>query len=86
MTNPFDRTLHVGAPGRVYLAVTPNDTNDLTEIATSLYVETGGAVRFLSVKGDECTVTVPDFGWIFCGATRVFSTGTTASGIHAIAH
>ncbi len=86
MDNPFDRTLHVGAPGRRYLAVTPNDATNLTDVATSLYVETGGTVTFTAVSGDTCTVTVPDFGWIFCGVIRVHDTGTTASGIHAITH
>ncbi|WP_417268640.1 spike base protein, RCAP_Rcc01079 family [Celeribacter baekdonensis] len=86
MTNPFDRTLHVGAPGRRYLPVSPHDSTDLEKIGTSLYVESGGVVQFKSVSGDDCTVTVPDHGWIFCGVTRVYATGTTASGIHAIVH
>lgn len=86
MSNPFDRTLHVGAPGRHYLFVTPDDGADIEKVATSLYVETGGSVHFVSVSGGSCTVTVPDHGWIFCGATRVYATGTTASGIHAIVH
>lgn len=86
MINPFDRILHVGAPGRRYLPVTPDDSVALEAIATSLYVENGGVVKFVSVSGDDCTVNVPDHGWIFCGATRVYATGTTASGIHAVTH
>lgn len=86
MHNPFDRTLHVGAPGRNYLAVVPNDANDLSHIATSLYIEGAGAVRFRSVSGDDCTVNVPASGWIFCGVVRVYATGTDATGIHAITH
>lgn len=86
MHNPFERALHVGAPGRNYLAVTPNDGADLPAISTSFYVETAGVVRFKSVSGETCTVKVGDYGWIFCGAVRVFATGTTATGIHAITH
>ncbi|MBI1417056.1 MAG: hypothetical protein GC146_07535 [Limimaricola sp.] len=86
MSNPFDRVLQVGAPGRSYRPVTPNDDTDLDKIATSLFVETAGTIVFISVSGDTCTVNVPDYGWVFCGVTRVLATGTTAVGIHSITH
>jgi len=85
MTNPFSRrSASLSGPGIDYVPVTPNDNTDLADVAASVYVETGGAISFVSVKGQSRTVTVPDFGWLVCGVSRVLSTGTTASGIHAV--
>lgn len=71
---------------RDYVPVTPNDDTNLDKIAMALFVETGGAVAFIPVGNPDVTrtVTVPDNGWILCGAFRVKSTGTTATGIHAL--
>lgn len=85
MTNPFSRRASsLSGPGIDYVPVTPNDATDLQDVAASLYVETGGTVSFVTVKGATRTVKVADYGWIVCGATRVRATGTTASGIHAV--
>lgn len=64
--------------------VTPNDNDDLTKVAAGLYVEQGGAVAFISVAGASRIVNVGDGSYLFCGVTRVLSTGTTATGIHAM--
>lgn len=85
MTNPFSRRASsLSGPGVDYVPVTPNDSTDLQDVAASIYVETGGSVRFVSIKGETRTVLVPDFGWVVCGALRILETGTTASGIHAV--
>lgn len=85
MANPFDsRSLGMAGPGIDYVPVTASDSVALTDVAIALYVETGGAVSFISQKGNTRTVTVPDFGWILCGVKQVLSTGTTATGIHAL--
>ncbi|MBD3626469.1 MAG: hypothetical protein HUJ24_14085 [Rhodobacteraceae bacterium] len=85
MTNPFSRRASsLSGPGVDYVPVTPDDATDLTDVAASLYVEGGGAVTFTTVKGPVRTVTVPDHGWVVCGAVRVHATGTTANGIHAV--
>ncbi|WP_114286429.1 spike base protein, RCAP_Rcc01079 family [Candidatus Halocynthiibacter alkanivorans] len=85
MSNPFDnRTASLAGPGRDYVPVTPDDATDLSDVAISLYMETGGAVSFISVAGQSRTVLVADFGWIVCGVQRVLATGTTATGIHAV--
>lgn len=85
MTNPFSRrATSLSGPGIDYVPVTPNNNTDLADVAASLYVEGGGNVSFISVKGETRTVSVPDFGWIVCGVRRVLSAGTTASGIHAV--
>ncbi|MEO1313475.1 MAG: hypothetical protein AAFV27_06325 [Pseudomonadota bacterium] len=85
MTNPFSRRASsLSGPGVDYVPITPDDGTDLADVAASIYVEGGGAVQFVSIKGQTRTVTVPDFGWIICGAVRILATGTTASGIHAV--
>ncbi|MEM7269698.1 MAG: hypothetical protein AAF401_10640 [Pseudomonadota bacterium] len=85
MQNPFEsRSTSVAGPGIDYAPVTPNDGADLQTVAISLFVETGGAVSFVSQKGDTRVVNLPDYGFLTCGVRRVHATGTTAAGIHAI--
>ena len=85
MLNPFEtRSTSLAGPGIDYAPVTPDDASDLPTTAISLYVETGGTVSFISQKGESRTVTLPDFGYLTCGVRRVNSSGTTATGIHAI--
>lgn len=85
MTNPFTRRSNgLAGPGIDYAPVTPNDSADLTDVAVSLFVETGGTITFDTVKGTTRSVVVPDFGWVVCGVTRVRASGTSASGIHAV--
>jgi hypothetical protein len=88
MANPF----HNRGPSEYGLAhdlypVTPSDSADNVgagNIASGLYIETGGDVVFLNKDGTERTVTVPDFFYLVCSVSRVKSTGTTATGIHAL--
>lgn len=85
MLNPFEsRSTSLAGPGIDYAPVIPDDAADLPVTAISLYVETGGAVTFVSAKGQTRTVQLPDYGYLTCGVSRVNATGTTASGIHAI--
>lgn len=85
MHNPFEtRSTSLSGPGIDYAPVTPDDGADLPIVAISLFVETGGAVTFVSQKGQTRTVNLPDYGYLTCGVRRVQATGTTASGIHAI--
>jgi hypothetical protein len=89
MANPF---IYENAPNQSGLVidmveVTTNDSTDNVgsgNIAIGLYVETGGDVVFLNKDGNERTVTVPDFHTLTCSVKRVKSTGTTATGIHAL--
>ncbi|MFV0474912.1 MAG: hypothetical protein ACK5MQ_12010 [Pikeienuella sp.] len=85
MSNPFSlRTASLAGPGVDYAPVAPSDTGELPDVAIALYVENGGAIRFVSEKGETRTVTTPDFGWVLCGVRAVRATGTTAGAIHAI--
>lgn len=64
------------------VSVTPSDTVDIDGFAVGLYITTGGNVSFETANGTR-TITVPDNFVLTCVITRVNSTGTTATGIHA---
>jgi|TARA_R110002072_G_scaffold92869_3_gene206435 hypothetical protein len=68
------------------LPITPHDTNLFSNdvVAIGLYITVGGAVKFTTAQGNARTVTVPDNFYLICSAKRVFATGTTATGIHAL--
>lgn len=84
MNNPFSsRSASLLGPAQDYLPVIPDDAIDLSEMAVSLYAETGGTITFDSVRGVTRTVRVADHGWVLCGMRRVHATGTTAGGLHA---
>lgn len=89
MANPFVYTNSPNQSGLVYdmVPVTASDDTDNVgsgNIAIGLYVEAGGDVVFLNKDGNERTVTVPDYFYLTCSIKRVKSTGTTATGIHAL--
>jgi hypothetical protein len=84
MTNPFkNRVPSVSGPAPDMMPVTPADGADLSTVAVSLYVETGGTVVFTSAAGMVRTVNVADHSYLLVGVIKVWATGTTASGIHA---
>jgi hypothetical protein len=88
MANPF----HNRGPNEFGLVhdmvpITPSDSVDnLGEgnIGVGLYIESGGAVSFLTKDDATRTVTVPDNFYLTCSIKRVRSTGTTATGIYAL--
>ncbi|MCW9043960.1 MAG: hypothetical protein OQK05_11510 [Pseudopelagicola sp.] len=83
--NPFaDRARSISGPATDALPVTPDDTNDLPMVAIALYVESGGAVEVDTVTGETRTIVVADFSILPLGIRRVRTTGTTASGLHAL--
>ncbi|MEM6943944.1 MAG: hypothetical protein AAF416_02925 [Pseudomonadota bacterium] len=85
MSNPFEnRAGSPVGPGIDYVPIAPSDADDLEDVAVAIYVETGGAVNFVSVKGSNRSVVLPNYGFLLCGVSRVNATGTTATGIHAI--
>ncbi|MEQ3625797.1 MAG: hypothetical protein ABNH26_03805 [Celeribacter sp.] len=85
MTNPFqNRALPLDGPASDIVPVTPDDGTDLLDTASALYVEIGGAVALVTLRGASRVVTVPDMTVLPVAARRVLATGTTASGIHAL--
>jgi len=88
MGNPFKGIGH-HLHGLVYdmVPVTPNDSTDNVgtgNVAIGLYVTVSGNVTFLTKDGVERTITVPNNFYLVCSVSRVKSTGTTATGIHAM--
>jgi len=85
LSNPFiNRAPSLSGPATDIVPVTPDDSADLPETAIALYVETGGTLSLVSVKGGSRTVTVGSNFILPVGVVRVHSTGTTATGIHAM--
>lgn len=85
MTNPFEhRALSLNGPATDIVSVTPADATDLADTALALYVETGGTISIVTVRGQTRTVKVADYSLLPVGVARVRATGTTAAGIHAL--
>lgn len=65
-------------------AVTPSDTNDLATASRALNVEQNGFVRVTTVGGDTGTLFIAAGCTFPVRVRRVWSTGTTATGIVAL--
>ncbi len=73
------------APAAGAASVTPHDTNLLAVEARSLWIGVGGNVDLYTPQGDNVIFqNVPSGSVLPCRATRVRSTGTTATGIIAL--
>lgn len=72
-------------PATSAVAITPNDSTNLTVTARAIYVGTGGTVV---LKGwDDVSVTfvkIPDGTILPVAAKRVMATGTTATDLVAL--
>jgi hypothetical protein len=85
MIDPFKhRQPDLTGPAADLVPVTPDDAADLPAVAAGLYVETGGAVSFVSAAGETRTVTVGDLSLLPVRVRRVRASGTDAAGIHAL--
>lgn len=83
--NPFaNRALPLGGPAYDIVPVTTHNTNDMPTTAIALYVEGGGTVSIVTPAGRTRQVAVTDFSILPVGVRRVRTTGTTATGIHAL--
>jgi hypothetical protein len=66
------------------VAVTPNDSTDLSKTTRGLYIGVSGDVK-VNIGGSTITFTAMAAGIIHpIGVTRVFSTDTTATNIVAV--
>lgn len=61
--------------------VTPSDTADLLNVSRAINVATGGSLRVTTLNGETGTITVIAGTPFPIRVTRVWATGTTASGI-----
>ena len=64
-------------------AVTPNDSTDLNEITTSIYVGTAGTLKVTMVDGSVVTYGAIAAGRHPLRVKRVWATGTSATNIVA---
>lgn len=85
MANPLsNRALPLSGPATDIAPVTPDDTNDLPDLAMALYVETGGAISVITARGQTRTVAVADYSILPVAVRRVRAAGTTATGVYAL--
>lgn len=72
-------------PAGDIIAVTPSDTVDLTKAARAIRVTTAGNVVLITRAGNTVTCAFLAGETRPIAATRILSTGTTATGIEAMA-
>lgn len=63
-------------------AITPHDTNELAYITKYLLVDVAGVVKITFEDGTTDTIQLAAGVWHKIAAKIVWSTGTTATGIH----
>lgn len=72
------------SPALRVLEVTPSDSTDLAEASRAINVGTTGAVRLTTVYGTTATVQIAAGIAFPIRASRIWSTGTTATNIVAL--
>jgi hypothetical protein len=72
------------SPATRLLAVVPSDGSDLAFVSRALNVSGSGLIRVTTAGGDIATVHVAAGTAFPIRATRVWQTGTTATGIVAM--
>ncbi len=61
--------------------ITPADGSNLAQPVRTLRVSGAGDIHVVTRSGNERTLTLDAGEMLMCGVTKVFSTGTTATGI-----
>ena len=85
-TNPFfGRMRRPSYPAATVFEVTPDDTADLVRVTTGLSVATPGTVRVTTLDGSVAAISVHPGNPFPIIVRRVWATGTTATGIRALA-
>jgi hypothetical protein len=83
--NAFPGVAHSpGFPAISVAEVTPDDANDLADISIGLNVSTPGKIRVTTMQGQVTDVTVSPGAVFPIRVSRVWATGTTATGIRAL--
>jgi hypothetical protein len=69
-------------PGSIAFSITPNDSNDLAYLTTQIVAMGAGAIAVTTAEGQNVTLAaVPAGRPVYIRASRVLSTGTTATNI-----
>lgn len=69
------------APARGLLAITPNDSTDISAQIRAINVAESGTVKLTMLDGSEGTIFVAAGSVFPVRARRIWATGTTATGI-----
>jgi len=82
----FEGVFHpLNGPYKNMVAVTPDDANDLARVSVELMVGVGGTVKIDTLGGQTGVTFTAVAGFRYrIRATRVYATGTTATGIVAL--
>ncbi len=82
MTDRFKRTVSsITGPATELYPITPDDATDLATAVRAIAVATSGAVRVTTVGGSDATVYVIAGAPFPVRVSRVWATGTTATGL-----
>ena len=85
MSDPFgNHTPGLESPASLLEPVTPSDTVDMATPSRALNVQQSGTVRVSTTGGSTATLYVAAGIGFPVRATRVWATGTTATGIVAM--
>ena len=75
------KALQYGYPVRGGATITPNDSTNF-DTSRAILVDVAGNVKVTYVDGTEDTVALAASIWHPMCVNRIYSTGTTATGIH----
>jgi hypothetical protein len=85
MSDRFENhTQGLESPAAYLLPVTPDDAADLAVVSRALNVAQSGLVQVTTAGGSVASVYIAAGGAFPVRATRVWATGTTATGITAL--
>ncbi len=79
------RTRTPSDPAITVFGITPDDSNDLAHATLALNVATPGTVRVTTVDGSTDDISIEPGHAFPIRVTRVWLTGTTATGIKGLA-
>lgn len=82
-TRHTNKVVVIGSPVTGAYAVTPDDSNDLTEVTLSLYIGTAGTLKVTMMDGSVVSYAAIAAGRHPLRVKRVWATGTSAAGIVA---
>ncbi len=76
-----DHSSGLESPATGVFSVTPHDTADLSYVSRAVNVAQGGSIQISTLEGGIATVHVAAGIAFPIRATRIWATGTTATGI-----
>ncbi|SLN13291.1 hypothetical protein PSA7680_00259 [Pseudoruegeria aquimaris] len=79
-----DQTAGLESPPTRIFEITPDDGTDLPFVTRALNAATSGEVRITTLGGDTATLYVAAGAVIPIRASRVWATGTVASGLRGL--